>query len=79
MQRCLYLAQDFLGVAANWNSCCQNVEPPSSALLIVIYSDHKILTDLTYWNKFVIFVNDNILISKYILKIKAIAVSGDCN
>lgn len=58
MQRCLYLAQDFLGVAANWNSCCQNVEPPSSALLIVIYSDHKILTDLTYWNKFVIFVND---------------------
>lgn len=58
LQRCLCLAQDFLGIAVNWNSCCQNVEPPSSELLIVIYSDHKILTDLIYWNKFVIFVND---------------------
>lgn len=57
MQRCLYLAQDFLGVLQTGTAAARmwNHHP---LYFIVIYSDHKVLTDLTYWNKFVIFVND---------------------
>jgi len=57
--KCLYLGWDSLGVAANWSGCCQNVEPPSSALLKVIWSNHKLLIDLTCWNTFFIFVNND--------------------